>query len=168
MSFFSVQLENSIKRQYPIETGLNNPILRNKSKPIKKIDKNVIKFCNDLKKATLIYDGIWLAAPQIWKNLQIICVWQLDASEKKILFFETMINPKIIKHSDSMNVDIEWCLSLPGIEAKVKRYDYVKVKYLSCDNRTKIIEAWNYNARILQHEIDHLNWILFLDRKINL
>ena len=158
-----------IKQNYPIQTWLNNPILRKKSKNIdfdKIKSKKIQDFAQILFTAMELYDWIWLAAPQIWENIRIISVCQLDKEEKNVIWADILINPEIIKKSWEY-ISNEWCLSLPGLEWKVKRHNYVKVKYYDIEWNKKIIEATKLNAAILQHEIDHLDWILFWDKVIN-
>ena len=168
-SLMNKDLKNYIKQNYPIQTWLNNPILRTKSK---EIDLNDIKsdkiqdFAQILFTWMEMYDGIWLAAPQIWENLRIVAVCQLDKKEKDIIWAEVLINPKIIEKSWEY-ISEEGCLSLPGLEWKVKRYKKVKVEYYDINWEKHTIEGENLNAAILQHEIDHLDWILFWNKVIN-
>jgi len=163
------KLKEFIKQNYPIQTWLNNPILRKKSESINisEIKSDEIQdFAQILFAAMELYDGIWLAAPQIWLNKRMIAVCQLDKSEKNVVWADVLINPEIIEKSWEY-ISEEACLSLPGLEWKVKRYNYVKVKYYDIDRKEKTIEATKLNAAILQHEIDHLDWILFWDKVIN-
>ena len=161
------QLKEYILQNYPIQTGLNNPILRKKSVPvdINKIQK-LQDFAHILFEAMQIYDGIWLAAPQIWKNIRMIAVCQLDKSEKNVIWADVLINPKIIEKKWEY-IGKEACLSLPWLEWEVKRYKKVKVEYYDVLWQKKVIDAENLNAVILQHEIDHLDGILFWDKVIN-
>ena len=163
------EFQNYIKQNYPIQTWLNNPILRTKSKEVNleeiKSDK-IQDFAQILFAWMEMYDGIWLAAPQIWENIRMIAVCQLDKKEKDITWAEVLINPKIIEKSWEY-ISEEGCLSLPWLEGKVKRYKKVKVEYYDINWEKHSIKAENLNAAILQHEIDHLNWILFWDKVIN-
>lgn len=167
MRFIPYPLKKKIEKDYPIQTGLNNPILRKIATKVNIVDKNVVKFLKLLHNAQILYDGVWLAAPQIWESIRVISISQLDSKWKKILFYEEMINPEIIEHSDTSNIDSEWCLSLPWLEAEVERYDTIKVKYLNKKWEEKIMESEMMNARIIQHEIDHLDGILYWDKKIS-
>ncbi len=167
MRFIPYPLQKKIEKDYPIQTGINNPILRKKSTKIDIVDKKIINFMKLLHNAQILYDGVWLASPQIWKNIRIVSIAQLDNEWKKILFYEEMINPEIIEYSDTTNIDLEGCLSLPGLEANVERYDVIKVKYLNKKWEEKIMEAEMMNARIIQHEIDHLDGILYWDKKLD-
>jgi len=166
MRFIPYPLQKKIETDYPIQTGLNNHILRQKSKKVEKIDKKIKNFLKLLHNAQILYDGVWLAAPQIWESIRAISIAQLDNEWKKILFYEEMVNPEIIEYSDTTNIDLEGCLSLPWLEANVKRYDSIKVKYLNKNWDKKIMDSEMMNARIIQHEIDHLDGILYWDKKV--
>jgi peptide deformylase len=114
------------------------------------------------------YDGVWLASPQIWKNIRMIAIttrkngkkWQELASE------EVMINPIITEASSETAISEEACLSLPNMIWDVKRHKNITVEYKNIEWFKKKKKLKNYNAFIIQHEIDHLNWILFIDRVI--
>jgi peptide deformylase len=114
------------------------------------------------------YDGVWLASPQIWKNIRMIATttrktgkrWQELASD------EVMINPIITEASSEMATSEEACLSLPNMIWDVKRHKNITVEYKNTEWFKKKKKLKNYNAFIIQHEIDHLNWILFIDRVI--
>lgn len=157
-----------LKKKYPIQTGLKNKILRKKSKDVKGINKEIKQFWLDLMELLRIYDGVWLAAPQIWVNKNIIAITQWERKSKRIdlNFEEILINPKIIYMSEKTQIDEEWCLSLPWEIWKVERSSHIIVSYQNINWETKKIEANWENAVIIQHEIDHLNWILFLDKII--
>ncbi|MFA5747947.1 MAG: peptide deformylase [Candidatus Absconditabacterales bacterium] len=149
-----------------IQTGLNNPILRTISLPVKEIDKEVKKFCNDLKKNMRENDGVGLAAPQIGKNLRIISTTQREEKKKenKLIGEIIMINPEIIEKSKEMIVFEEACLSLPNIIGKVKRNKIITVQYLDLKGNLQKKKLKNLNSTIAQHEIDHLDGILFMDK----
>ena len=159
--------EEFIKQNYPVQTGLNNPILRTKSKWIEEINEEILSFGKILFKAMELYDGIWLAAPQIWVNKRIIAICQLNKKEDKVIFSEVLINPEIVEKSEKMFIQEEGCLSLPGMEWDVQRHFKVKVIYTGLDGKKHQINATWLNAAILQHEIDHLDWILFWDKVID-
>lgn len=159
-----MNLENYIKQNYPIQTWINNPILRKKSEKVVDFNGELKEFAQILFEWMQIYDGIWLAAPQIWVNKRIIAVCQLDKKLKNIVFSDVLVNPEIVEKSKKTETNEEWCLSLPWIEAEVERPYRVKVKYQDTEWKEHFITATWYNAAILQHEIDHLDGILFLDK----
>lgn len=151
-----------------IETWKENEILRTVSEKIKANEiKKYIKLWKEMIKYVKNPDNwwIWLAAPQVWHNKRLIVVWLIkDRDSEEDFSTIMMINPEILKHSDETWLDIEWCLSVPWIKWKVDRFNTIKLKYI--DDKTKektIILEW-LRARVVQHEIDHLDWILFTDK----
>lgn len=120
----------------------------------------------NMKKLTRKRDGVWLAAPQIGLNKRLIYTSQWSKNQLWDLEFRSdliMINPIILEHSKTKSYDIEWCLSLPDLTWRVKRYDEIKVKYTDLQNQTHIqVYRW-FDARVVQHEIDHLDGVLFID-----
>jgi len=138
---------------YPIQTWIENKILRTKSEKIDKITNDVIDFAEDLMELMYEYDGVWLAAPQIWKNIRMIAVtfWKESKKWPEWIDEEIMINE-------------EACLSVPNVIWKVKRHQNIVVEYLNTKWKKKTKKIKNYNAFIVQHEIDHLNWVLFVDK----
>ncbi len=140
-----------------IETGEENEILRKKSKEVKKIDKKLLKFIKEMDKSMKSEKGVGLAAPQVGKNIRLIIV--LLNNEIVI----PMVNPKITTHSDNVESGEEGCLSLPGIWGQVKRYKEITVQFLDVKGEKRMLKLEGFNARIVQHEIDHLDGILFTD-----
>jgi peptide deformylase len=137
-----------------------NPILRKKSilVDLKKINEKDFKILiDDMKHTMLKKDGVGLAAPQIGKNKRIITVNTKDG-------VIAMINPRIINKSFLKEWDEEGCLSVPGIYGKVKRSKKLKCEFFDMDKKKNIISAQGFFARIIQHEIDHLDGILFIDK----
>ena len=156
-----------LRLKYPLQKWKDNPILRTVSESLKfPLTEQTKEFANSLKELMYIYDGVWLAAPQVWKNIRIIAVtlWEDKGGRLQQIWDEVLINPQITQVSEQMNVDIEWCLSLPGIEWKVKRYNWVEVSFYDIKGQKHQKTFYDFNARIVQHEIDHLDWILFIDK----
>jgi peptide deformylase len=151
-------------KQLPIITH-PNPILRNKSLeivPEKIISPAIQSLLKDMEETMKKKDGAGLAAPQISKNIRIIVV---NHNEKTIF----LINPKITKKSWAREIEEEGCLSVLNdkgeiIYAPVERHKKVSCLYLNEKGQAKKIAAEKILARILQHEIDHLDGILFIDR----
>lgn len=137
-----------------------NEILRRPSAPI---DKERLKYgsfqalVSDMAETMLVKDGIGLAAPQVGHNLRLIVVNTKDG-------VMPMINPLITKKSLSKDWDEEGCLSVPNTFGDVKRPKKIRVKFLQADGSPKHIEAEGLLARVIQHEIDHLDGILFIDK----
>ena len=135
-----------------------NPILRVKCEEVKEITDEVRDLARNMLKAMYRGDGIGLAAPQVGDKRRIIVV---DIGQGPL----SLINPKIIKKSDKMVKDIEGCLSLPGISLRIKRAQAVEIEaYLLEREQNVRIKAEDLLARDLQHEIDHLDGILIIDR----
>lgn len=135
-----------------------DPILRKISKPVPKITPNIHKLLDNM--ADTMYDahGVGLAAPQIGVPKRVIIV---DTAEEEQELIE-LINPEIVKSSGEQ-LGPEGCLSIPGINGDVKRFEKVTVKGLDRDGHEVTIKAEGFLARVFQHEIDHLNGILFTD-----
>lgn len=150
-----------------IETGIDNHILRTISESVRqdeikkyhKLTKEMLKHIKDPENG-----WVWLAAPQVWVNKRIIVVSLLKDREDENFSTVLMINPEILEYSDDTEVDQEGCLSLPKEKGLVKRWHEIKLMYLDeKGNVKKIVLKW-LSARIVQHEIDHLNGILFMDK----
>ncbi len=141
---------------------IGDPILRKKAEPVLDFDKKLRKFVDDMIDIMYVEDGIGLAAPQIGFSRQVVVV---DASELvKGEYPRAFINPEIIEFSEETDVKEEGCLSIPGVHEEVVRSTRIKVKYQDEKGKEYTEEYTNWLARILQHEIDHLNGILFVDR----
>lgn len=136
----------------------SDPLLREVSKSVPKITPNIHKLLNHLTDTMYDAQGVGLAAPQIGVLKRVIVV---DAGQEDSELIE-MINPEIIKSSGEQ-IGPEGCLSIPGIHGDVKRFEKVTVKGLDRNGHEVIIHAEAFLARIFQHEIDHLNGVLFTD-----
>src|SRR5690554_3852768 len=136
----------------------SDPILREKSKHVSKINANIHKLLDNM--ADTMYDahGVGLAAPQIGILKRVIVV---DTGEEDAEIIE-LINPEIVASSGNQ-LGPEGCLSIPGVAGDVNRFDKITVKGLDRDGHQIMVEAEEFLARVLQHEIDHLNGILFID-----
>lgn len=140
-------------RKYP------DHVLRKKAEKVKEVtevDRQLIKDMIETMKAA---QGVGLAANQVGVSKRIF-VFNPSAQEWKA---DALINPVIIKRRGSEREE-EGCLSLPGVSKKVRRFNYVLVEGLDIKGRPYKFEAKGLLARIVQHEIDHLNGLLFLDR----
>jgi peptide deformylase len=145
---------------------LGHPILLKKAKPVNDIlAKEVRKIVFDMTETMLDAKGIGLAAPQVHINKQIIIfrTFNEDEEEKEVNI-TTLINPKIIKISDKTDDAWEGCLSIPGMLGLVKRFS--EIKYEGYDIQGKLIQkkVRGLNARVVQHEFDHLLGILYVSR----
>lgn len=130
-------------------------ILEKECKVVTQFDKKLKILLNDMYETMLEADGVGLAAPQVGIDQQIAVVDIGDETGRI-----NLINPIIVEKSGEQT-DVEGCLSFPGLYGTVSRPYYVKVKAQDFKGRTFFIEAEDYLARAIQHEIDHLNGILF-------
>jgi peptide deformylase len=137
---------------------IGDPILRQKAKEIKRINQNVLKLLDNLKDTMYAANGVGLAAPQIGISKRAIVV---DTGEEKR--FLELINPELIK-AEGLEVGIEGCLSIPGVQDRVARPQNIVVRGISREGEEIEIEADNYLARAILHEMDHLEGILFIDK----
>ncbi|MDP2642932.1 MAG: peptide deformylase [Candidatus Peregrinibacteria bacterium] len=145
-----------------IQTGVKNPILRAKSKPVKKFDAVLRKFVKDMKEAMMKEEGLGIAAPQVGMNIRaFIVVMDYNKKSERIL---AMINPEILEKSEEMEEGEEGCLSLPGKFAKVMRHKEITVEFFDLECVRQVLNLRNLNARVVQHENDHIDGILFVDR----
>jgi len=150
-----------------IQIWKENEILRKVSDKIKISEfKKYVKLWEKMIKhiKNSEHGWVWLAAPQIWENKRLIVVSLLKDRDDEEFTTLMMINPEITNHSDNIEKDIEWCLSLPWEKWKVSRFFQIKLNFIWKDLKEKILILEWLSARIIQHEIDHLDWILFTDR----
>jgi len=140
-----------------------DPILREKSIEVKEITNEVLSYVKDMKETIKKSNGVGLAAPQvgILERVVLVC---FQITKKKYSSPIVLINPKILSFSDDKNVDEEGCLSIPGVYDNVSRYTRIEVEYMDLDGKVHVEEFQDFNARVIQHEVDHLNGILFVDR----
>lgn len=148
---------------------LPNPHLRQRSKRVGVIDETVKQLIKDMEAATLDWEdsrehevGVALAAVQIDQLLRVVVV-RSNFDDKNDRTFITLINPEITKLEGEIEEDFEGCLSIKDTYGKVARHNKVKVKALDINGRPIRITAEGFLARVLQHEIDHTNGIVFVD-----
>ena len=136
---------------------LGNPILRRKADPVNKITKADQQLIDDLFETMEENEGVGLAAPQIAVPKRIfVAQWEGERF--------AVINPKIEWRSDETVIGTEGCLSIPGVQANVERHLRIRVTGLDRNGKTVVFEPEGWLARIFQHEIDHLDGILIIDR----
>lgn len=136
--------------------------LRKKCKPVKKVDSKILTLLDNM--AETMYDapGVGLAAPQVGENIRVIVVDIALKEEEEPQLIE-LINPKITGSSGTL-VGEEGCLSIPSFVGNVKRGKDIVVNGLNREGKEIQIKATDLLSRVLQHEIDHLDGILFFDR----
>lgn len=136
-----------------------NDILTKKTKKIVKFDRKLAKLLDDMYETMLENDGIGIAAPQVGESVQVAIV-DLGEGEEPI----ELVNPEVLQTEGSV-IEIEGCLSFPELFGEVERPFYVRVKAQERNGDWYELEAEDYEARAILHEIDHLDGILF-DAKI--
>ena len=148
--------------------NLGNPILRIPSEPVKNIQAPEIqRLIDDMIETMREYRGVGLAAPQVHGSLQIAVI---EAEEDRNARggssrpLTVLVNPRIVPLTDQMVEDWEGCLSLPDLRGKVPRYTEIEVQAHDRRGRPVHLRVNDFFARAIQHECDHLNGIVFLDR----
>ncbi|MGB9749745.1 MAG: peptide deformylase [Caldisericia bacterium] len=137
---------------------IGNPLLRKKSQPVKKVDKYIEKLVEELKRTLIKSEipAVGLSAPQIGELLRVIIYRDNDK-------IHALINPKIIKKERKLVFE-EGCLSVPGVYGDVERNERIYVQALTLSGKTIELIKEGLPSIIIQHEIDHLDGILFVDR----
>lgn len=148
---------------YKIITGKNSEILRKKAQDVTKVNKEIRDLIEEMRKIMKENDGIGLAAPQLGLDLNLF-VAEIDYDKNKNGQFYALINPQIISKSKATETIEEGCLSLPQEFGEVERSKRVTVIGLNEFGRKVKIKAEGLLARVFQHEIDHLNGELFVDK----
>lgn len=149
---------------------LPDPILRRKARPVSTFDKQLQTLIDDMLDTMRDAPGVGLAAPQIGVGQRLIVIEYAEPPEegeeekevKPKLY--VMANPEIVKTSDEKVLGVEGCLSIPGLVGEVERYSMVQVKGLNRRGQPMKVKADGWLARIFQHEIDHVNGVVFPDR----
>lgn len=152
-----------------VETGVNNEILRESSENIKLSEiKKYEKLGNEMIKYIKNPENGWvgLAAPQIGVNKRLIVVSLLKDRDDEDFKTVMMMNPEIQEHSETTDKEEEGCLSVPWAKWNVERFLTIKLSYLDNKGKQKYLRLQGLSARIVQHEIDHINWVLFVDKLV--
>jgi peptide deformylase len=144
---------------------LPNPVLRRKARKITQIDKELQVLIDDMVETMRVAPGVGLAAPQVGESIRLIVVEYGDEEDEEVpKKLYVVINPEIIQVSEEMVTDTEGCLSVPRLAGDVERHEKIVIKGLNRHGRTWRIRVEGWLARIFQHEIDHLDGIVFSDR----
>jgi peptide deformylase len=141
--------------------NFDQPVLRQKAKKVARVDTSIQRLIDDLTETMLAAPGAGLAANQIGVPLRV-CVVKGDDNQ-----IWGLVNPEIVKH-DGVQVGYEGCLSYPGWVGEVARHETVVVKGRNRRGKEVRIKSAGFTARAFQHEIDHLDGILFIDRLTSL
>jgi peptide deformylase len=149
---------------------LPEPVLRRKARTVTKFDKNLQTLIEDMIETMRDAPGVGLAAPQVGVGERVIVVEYYeneeaeeaeDEAKKKVW---AMVNPEIVKASQEMVMGVEGCLSVPALVGEVERHDALQIKGFNRHGQPMRVKAQGWLARIFQHEIDHLNGVIFTDR----
>ena len=153
-----------------------DPRLRKVSQPVKAVEEENLSFAKNLVDTMYVEKGIGLSAPQVNRLERIICldtrprskegryeIAEMTELEQKLEFPLVLFNPEVVKHEGTTSYD-EGCLSVPGFYETVKRYDKVTVEALGMDGKKLSFEVDGLTSICIQHEIDHLDGKLFIDR----
>lgn len=132
-----------------------DPVLRKKCQEVKELTEEIKKLGLDILETMIVNQGVGLAAPQVSQLKRIIVVHSKP---------QVFINPKITKKSRETVTGEEGCLSFPGLFLKIKRAKEVEIEALNENGEKISLKAEGLSARVFQHEIDHLDGILFIDR----
>jgi peptide deformylase len=139
---------------------LGDPVLRQKAEPVNAITPELRRLIADMFDTMYAEEGVGLAAPQVGISDRVIVVDPHDDETEPF----ALINPEILDASKETEKNEEGCLSIPGVRDMVERSMRVRVRGLSENGEVKELEAEGLLSRILQHEVDHLDGILFFDR----
>ncbi|WP_036481401.1 peptide deformylase [Myxosarcina sp. GI1] len=149
---------------------VGNPILKRKALPVEKIidtNENLIKLIDSLIATATAAKGVGIAAPQVSQSYRLFIV--ASHPNQRYPHAPTMpptamLNPRIISHSNEIVKDWEGCLSVPNLRGLVPRYREIEVEYVTREGKLERKILTDFVARIFQHELDHLDGMIFLDR----
>lgn len=154
-----------------IQTGSTNPILRAKSEKLNQLDNDLLNLISEMQQTVKAQKGLGLAAPQIGKNIQLVVLninhdhlKEFSDIDGEIKIPDVLVNPKITLFSKEEIVMEEGCLSLPKFFGYVKRPKQIEVIYQDRDFKKQKKGFGSLIARVIQHEVDHLDGILFIDK----
>lgn len=135
---------------------IGSDVLREKAVPVKEITPNIVKLLDNMFDTLYDANGVGLAAPQVGVSKRVVVIDVGDGPME-------LINPVILE-KEGESIDDEGCLSIPGVTGQVARAAKVKVEALDREGKLQVIEGTGLLARCLQHEIDHLEGVLFVDK----
>jgi peptide deformylase len=146
---------------------MGHPVLRSRARALDPAEVRAAvfqKFIDDMMETMLEYEGIGLAAPQVHEGVRVFVAGIDDGAGKmRVLPF---VNPLITPLSDIKVEDWEGCLSIPDIRGRVPRYTQVRIEALDRKGKPFVLELKDFQARVVQHETDHLDGVLFFDRMV--
>ena len=144
---------------------IGHPVLLNKCTDIKEFSTDILKkMIYDMSETMIDYNGIGLAAPQVHLSKRVIIFRNPDIEEKEKIKITPLINPIYKTLGDEKENDWEGCLSIPGMQGLVTRYKKIRYTGFDIDGNKIDNEVEGLHARVIQHEIDHLDGILYTER----
>lgn len=152
----------------PIVT-YNDPVLVKKAEQVESMTPELNRFIEDLFETMRGADGVGLAAPQVGKSIRVFVMnadLMYDDDDEDVALYgdKVFINPEIVEFSDEKVTYQEGCLSLPGLLDEVKRPDRIRIRFKDEAFQDQELELDGWNSRVVQHELDHLDGILFISR----
>jgi peptide deformylase len=166
--YFKIAKTKIIMNKFLEIAQLGNPILRQQALPVDNFIKlNFVEFIDRAIATVMEAKGVGIAAPQLFRS-QRLFILASHPNERyphaPKMSPTAIINPQIIGHNDETQKDWEGCLSLPGIRGLVPRYTKIEVEYTTRDGKLERKIFTDFIARVFQHELDHLDGLVFLDR----
>lgn len=146
---------------------LGHPVLRAVAEPVPEAwlgSGRLVELGRDLVRTMLEEDGVGLAAPQVAEGLRLFAYWLPGAEGRPEVEPAVLVNPELKAVEDDVEEGWEGCLSIPGLRGLVPRHRRIKVKARSLEGAPVSFTADGFHARVIQHEHDHLDGIVFLDR----
>ena len=146
---------------------LGDPILRKRADEVLNIDEKIKELMNNMDYTVDKVNGVGLAAPQVFHSKRIFIIASKPSKrypDAPLMKPTAIINPVITKISNETVKDWEGCLSIPGIRALVPRAKHIEVEYINVEGQKTVVCYDDFLARIFQHEYDHIEGIVFLDR----
>lgn len=139
---------------------LGDPVLRAEARPVAEITAETLVLIDDMLETMYAADGVGLAAPQVGVGVRVMVADSREDGRAPV----ALVNPQILERSEDTERGEEGCLSIPGVTDIVERAARVVIEGRGRDGQVRRVEADGLLARILQHEIDHLDGVLFFDR----
>lgn len=139
-----------------------HPVLKKKAAPVELVDDELRRFMDDMLETMYEEVGVGLAAPQVGVSKRVVVIDESRDEETAAPMY--LVNPEIVERSEEKVICEEGCLSVPDQRADVERNARVRVQYLDYDGKFHDIWATDFLAIVMQHEIDHLDGILYIDR----
>ena len=138
-----------------------SPILRQKAKPVAEFGPELKQIIQDMLDTVVVEDGAGLAAPQVGESQRVIVIYLRPEDRDPLMI--PMVNPEILENGGESEFE-EGCLSVPDIRENVTRPEWIRLRYQDVSGQSQEMRADGIMARVVQHEVDHLDGVLFVDR----